>query len=320
METICQNGLMRERKPLLPLTNDFVFKLLFGDQRNVDILAEFLGAILDLNTNEYEELTIVNPILKPEVVDEKEGILDVKLTTKSKKVINIEIQVKSVPEMKERIIFYTSKMITEQISKKNRYNVIKKVISIVIMDYTMFEDVAEYHNKFVYYNKKNGLQFTDLVEIHTLEVPKALQGTEQTELSNWMRLLKAGEEEMVMLARKNPSMQKAYETLRFMSEDERTVQVYESRLKAWRDEESRKSAAIAEALEQERAINEKRLEQERAINEKRLEQERIAAADLEKRRIVLCLLKLGVPLEQVVQASNLPYEEVEKIAKKIETD
>jgi hypothetical protein len=39
---------MDKRKPLLPVKSDFVFKAIFGDQRNVDILAEFLQSVLDI--------------------------------------------------------------------------------------------------------------------------------------------------------------------------------------------------------------------------------------------------------------------------------
>jgi hypothetical protein len=65
-------------KPLLPVKSDFVFKLIFGDQRNVDILAEFLMSILDIPKEEYDKLTIVDPHIKKESKDEKYGIVDVK--------------------------------------------------------------------------------------------------------------------------------------------------------------------------------------------------------------------------------------------------
>jgi predicted transposase/invertase (TIGR01784 family) len=63
--------------------------------------------------------------------------LDVKLETTNGKVIDIEIQILSLPGMKERIVFYTSRMITDQISKGESYNVIKQAISIVITDYVL---------------------------------------------------------------------------------------------------------------------------------------------------------------------------------------
>ena len=55
---------MNHGKPLLPVKSDFVFKLIFGDQRNVDILADFLKSVLDIPEAEYEKLTIVDPHVK----------------------------------------------------------------------------------------------------------------------------------------------------------------------------------------------------------------------------------------------------------------
>ena len=65
-----------EVPPLLPVTSDFVFKLIFGDQRNTDILAEFLKAVLDIPESEYDRITVVDPHVKKESPDGKYGILD----------------------------------------------------------------------------------------------------------------------------------------------------------------------------------------------------------------------------------------------------
>jgi predicted transposase/invertase (TIGR01784 family) len=101
-------------KRILSPKNDFVFKLIFGDQRNSDILAEFLKAALKLPADEYDHLVIVDPHLKREFEDDKMGILDVKIHTKSDIVINVEIQVASSPELRDRIVLYVAKMLTEQ--------------------------------------------------------------------------------------------------------------------------------------------------------------------------------------------------------------
>ncbi|MDR2663324.1 MAG: Rpn family recombination-promoting nuclease/putative transposase, partial [Treponema sp.] len=51
---------------------DVAFKLLFGDERSKDILADFLKAALpDLADEEFEELTIADPHLKREFIDDK---------------------------------------------------------------------------------------------------------------------------------------------------------------------------------------------------------------------------------------------------------
>ncbi|MDR3234594.1 MAG: Rpn family recombination-promoting nuclease/putative transposase, partial [Planctomycetaceae bacterium] len=84
---------------ILPSCSDFVFKLIFGDRRNADSLAAFLRSVLDLPAEEYGSLAIVGPHLKREGFDDKPGVLDVKMNTKSGEVTDAEIQVENVPQM-----------------------------------------------------------------------------------------------------------------------------------------------------------------------------------------------------------------------------
>jgi hypothetical protein len=66
-----------QKRILSPLL-DFVFRLLFGDQRNIRLLAAFLKTSLDLPPGEYDRLAIMDPHLKKESEEGKSGVLDVK--------------------------------------------------------------------------------------------------------------------------------------------------------------------------------------------------------------------------------------------------
>ncbi len=168
------------------------------------------------------------------------GILDVKVYTKDGKIINVEVQVAPSSELRERIVFYTSKMITEQINKGDNYEKIKKVISIVILEFKLIKENTAYHNIFRLYDKDTQTTLTDVVEIHTLELLKLPQVDDNTDLSYWLQFFKARrKEEFSMLAERSPMLQKAYEELETLSQDKSTREVYELRLKAKRDELSR---------------------------------------------------------------------------------
>jgi len=54
---------MNKAYNILSPKKDLVFKLLFGDERSVGILTDFLKSVLKLPIEDYEEVTIVNPIL-----------------------------------------------------------------------------------------------------------------------------------------------------------------------------------------------------------------------------------------------------------------
>ena len=67
---------------VLPPTSDFVFKLLFGDERNKSALIGLLRALVDLPSEECE-LTFLDTHLKREFKGDKLGILDVRVRTTS---------------------------------------------------------------------------------------------------------------------------------------------------------------------------------------------------------------------------------------------
>jgi predicted transposase/invertase (TIGR01784 family) len=279
-------------KALLSPKSDFIFKLIFGDERNIDILKNFLQAVLDLPASEYREITVVDPHLKREAEEDKLGILDVKIHTTGGSVIDVEIQVGDVPNFRERLVLYGSKMVVEQISRGDEYAAIKRVISIVITDYVLLPEEAAYHNVYRLLNTKTHRPFTDLIEFNTLELPKLPAEDEGGALWAWMKFLTCEKrEEFAMVAEKNPQVGKAVAVLMELSEDERTRLLEESREKARRDWASRMRGArekgIAEGISQGA--------HQRAIED------------------ATRLKKLGVPLDTIVQGTGLSPEEVARL-------
>jgi predicted transposase/invertase (TIGR01784 family) len=239
-----------ERAILSP-KSDFIFKLIFGDERNIDILQNFLQAVLDLPASEYSKLVIVDPHLKREAEEGKLGILDVKIHTTSGSVIDVEIQVIDVPNLRERLVLYGSKMIVEQIGRGDDYATIKRGINIVITDYVLLPEEAAYHNVYRLLNTKSHRPFTDLVEFNTLELPKLPPEDEGGNLWAWMKFLSCEKrEEFEMVAEKNPQVGKAVAVLMELSEDERTRLLEESREKARRDWASRMRSAWEKGVDQ----------------------------------------------------------------------
>jgi len=241
---------MKNEELLNPLV-DIIFKAIFGSPKNTDILSSFIKSVLNDSSDEYESIKISDTNLKVESKDDKLGILDVKVHTKSGQIIDVEVQILPVPEFKERLIFYTSKMITEQINKGEPYSQIKKVVSIAILDFKLIKENDVYHNAFTLYDKNTQTQFSEKLEIHTLELPKLPSSDENTNLMNWLKFLKSEtKEDFELLAEKSPELQKAYEELAHLSQDENTRKIYEATLKARRDEISRIEGAKKEGIKQ----------------------------------------------------------------------
>ena len=75
---------------IFPATNDVVFKKIFGDMNNKEVIKVFLSSILNIPKEEYELLKIESPFLNiSDSATDKIGILDVKLSTKNKKIIRL---------------------------------------------------------------------------------------------------------------------------------------------------------------------------------------------------------------------------------------
>ena len=222
-------------QPLSPV-NDFVFKKVFGG--NPAVLGDFLQAVLDLPAEEYHDLTVLDPTLEREHIEDKLGILDVKIHTKSGKVIDVEVQVKAQRSIWQRMLFYTSKMVVEQVKSGFQYNRINRVISILIADFVMVRENESYHNCFHLYDRKTGAFFPDSMEINILELPK-MPESDGTHLGNWMSFFNARtEEDFMSAARTSPAINEAWGTIKYLSGNERERALAEAREKARMDLDS----------------------------------------------------------------------------------
>jgi len=211
---------------------DIVFKLLFGDERNIDFLTDFLKSVLRLPEDEYDEVTVVDPNLLPEFASDKLSILDVKVKTKRGKTIDIEIQILPTPELRERIVCYAAKMITEQVGEGMAYSNIKRVISIIITDFTLITDNVRYHNRYTLYDPETNSEFSNIIEVNTLELTKLPENGDGTDLWAWMKFLSArNKEEMNVIAESSPQVKKAVARLAVLTDDERARMLIDNQMR-----------------------------------------------------------------------------------------
>jgi len=187
--------------------SDFVFSRIFGEQRNIDNTRAFLKALLDIPGNDYDKLTIVSPILGRFFKQDKTSVVDLKLSTKSGRIIHIELQVEKRANLRSRILYYAAKLIERQLKFGDDYDKLHQVISIVICDHNLLKEEASYINEYELRNDKN-YRFTNLLKIVILELPK-LPEEEDSSVWRWLRFLKCRkEEEYEMLKLKYPELEK----------------------------------------------------------------------------------------------------------------
>ena len=234
-------------KLVLSVKLDAIFRLFFGDERNLEFLTGLLQSILDIPPEDYDEVEILDPHLLREHVGDKLGIIDLKIKTKSKKIVHVEVQ-RTIPlEIRERLIYYAAKLITEQVGIGDDYDKIMRVISIIIAEEEMIPDSSRYHHRFRLSDLKAGVEYTDLIEINVVELSKLPQESDGTSLCDWAKFIAAEtEEELSMAAETNVQIGRAVVKLRELSADERARDLAERREKALRDERSRLRGAKLE--------------------------------------------------------------------------
>ena len=235
---------------LLPPTDDWIFKLLFGNERNKSMLADLLASFIELPQEEYE-LSFLDTHLKPEAEGDKLGIVDVKVRTKTGRIIAIEIQVHPVKNIGKRMSFYKSMLIVEQMGRGDLYSAIERVICVCITCYELFRKEKEYLNGFRFYNPRNGLCFEEIPEeIVTLELPKVPVEDDGSAGWEWLQFLRSRRrEEFEIVAERNVEIRKAVDTLYELSADEKVRSEYEVRQKAWRDRLSQNEGYYMDGLQ-----------------------------------------------------------------------
>lgn len=149
---------------------DFVFKKIFGTEKNKPILINFLNAVIK-PTTPIKDVEIKNNDIDKDFIEDKFSRLDVKATTSNKEHINIEIQVKNEYNMIQRTLYYWSKMYSEQIQNRDNYSKLERTVCINILNFKYLKN-DKYHNAYRLKELTSNEELTDLQEIHFIELPK----------------------------------------------------------------------------------------------------------------------------------------------------
>lgn len=230
---------MKETKDdfiMLP-TNDFCFTELM---QNSKVRKGFLAAILNLHPDEIKNTTILQRETRRSSEDDKYGILDVKVELWDKTIVDVEMQVEYLDYWTKRILFYLSKIYTEQIKKGEPYSKLQKCIHVSILDFIHFPEDDECYHVIRLHDAKTGEMYTDLFELHILELKKLpKEVTTEGEIIKWMRFFGGkSKEEFENMSKGNEYIDEAYNELKKLSANDIKRYKYEAREKMIRDHNS----------------------------------------------------------------------------------
>ena len=239
----------------LKVKNDFIFRKLFGDADNKDILISFLNAVLELSDSKrLTDIELVDGTsLKKDSPEDKLGILDIRARTALGENINIEVQLINQYNMDKRTLFYWAKLFAEQLKEGQPYNDLKKTITINILDFN-YIDTEQYSTAFhLWEDKDRSCKLTDVLEIRFLELPKfrKKQPDLSKPLDRWLVFIEDSPEEVREMAKKQePAIARAEEVLERLGSFDEIRRYYESREMAIHDEVTRLTGARAEGIEE----------------------------------------------------------------------
>ena len=224
---------MRKVKPL----NDFIFKKIFGEKGNEDILISFINAVLKRTHKEpIVEIEIIeNKQLTKELILDKTGIIDVRAKTSRGENIDIEVQLTDQGNMDKRTLFYWGKMYLENIKQGQDYTSLEKVITINILDFE-FLGTSNYQSSFhLWEDIEKDYMLTDVVEIHFLELPKFRSKKDkdykENDIERWLMFLEKDISETTLkeLISLDTAIEKAEQKIEYLSSDEETMRIYYER-------------------------------------------------------------------------------------------
>ena len=286
----------------LTLRNDYLFKRLLGSEENKVCLQDLLECILDIPAGAIDDLELLDKELDKDTVNDKTGILDVKLRLKNGTTIDIEIQNSWSAEFIPRTLFYWAKMYTEGFKEGEAYTDLTKCITINLVSQG-FKLNSQVHSVYSIFEQETHQRLTDLLEIHFLnlsaaqkmDIQKAPIETQQ-KLINWLQFINTDDREIRnMLAMTSPILQMLNEQINVLTLSPVERKLYESRMKLKSDITTISEAQFSAGVERGKSLGLAEGSRQKALETARL------------------MLHRSYPVSEICLMTGLSKEEIEKL-------
>ena len=279
------------KEKIYNLKNDIIFQAFFARKGNEQFLIDFLNALLKMDIKSIEIREEVN--LERLSKEEKGGRLDLQARLGDGTIVSIEMQMKDEGNFKERTTMYAGKVESREVEKGTKYEDISQIIMINILGFNML-DVEDYISETaIVLDKHRDYEVLTGIKWYFIELPKFREAKPDMneKVNQWLAFIDDNNKELVDMAEdKNETLKKARIEMNYLTGDAEVRRLAELREK-W---EMDRINAISYAT---------KVGKEEGIKEGII-------------KTAKKLLKMGMTIEQVMEATGLKKEEIEKIAKK----
>ena len=297
---------------LLDIQSDYIFKRVFGVEKNKKLLISLINSILKGNPT-VTDLEIRNTEISKIVKNNLTIYLDIKAEISPQEFVDIEIQVRNTGEIMERAVQYLAEILTlncrkltekeKEAGQRQTYKY-PKVIGIWIMgeNVTDRKDAVNEacvafppteRDKYQIITDKLRIFFVELQKFHPKHIDR------KNMLDVWMAFLKNPLNDDIQDV---PEVKEALDTLKEISADKDEREIYYLRQHTEFGYLSEKNVAVQKAKAEGEQLG---AEKERAKAEKEKKAEKIESAKK--------MLSDGLSIELVSKYSGLSVEEIKKL-------
>lgn len=173
--------------------SNYVFRKILNSEAYLEILKNFIEAILDINIKEISLNPYLKKIEKYLPKEENFGIADVRVTTAENEEINIGIQFIDGIYVQTKMLMYYSQIHLNQLEYGDNRE-FAKTITINLLDFKYFS--SKEYQKIIRIKTNEGNIKLEELEMYTIELPKfkCCDENNMTGKEQWIQYLKGANE------------------------------------------------------------------------------------------------------------------------------
>ena len=253
--------MLRHKKQIFAdLKNDFAFKKTFASEECKDLLTTMLNIMLEPKLRcPIKDVIIKDPYIKGKTKADKESILDIKCEDTEGNSFIVEMQIAEQKHFVKRAVYYSCGRVHESGKKGKNWNFnFPKVYSLNFMDFDLpiwenIEDVVLNASFFDEKHREIKYDYINLVFVRLPKFKKTLKECESLMDKLIFTFKHATEFDKKPERLKGKFFEKLFGILKFTNFDNMERSLYESRLKAARDEYAQREWALEKGIQQGRA-------------------------------------------------------------------